>query len=139
VKKTIAISARKSASSPGRPGWACGILKRLRDINENIKNSEFSNLIADLHMELAEAKVKLAGVMEENIRLKEQVTALQNTEGEPCPKCRKRGWELESRPHPIFGDAGGVNRTYKCSACGFSERSWSRHRRDQSLPGRSGK
>jgi regulator of replication initiation timing len=101
---------------------AFGILKRLKDINENIKNSEFSNLIADLSVELAEVKMKLAGVIEENVKLKEQVRTLQNADGDPCPKCRKRGWEPErSKPHPEFGEMGAINRTYKCSLCGFSE------------------
>src|SRR5262245_8970591 len=74
---------------------AFGILKRLKDINENIKNSEFSNLIADLSMELAEVKMRLAGVIEENVKLKEQIRELQNVEGDPCPRCRKRGWHVE--------------------------------------------
>lgn len=101
---------------------AFSIVKRLRDINENVKNSEFSNLIADLSMELAEVKMKLAGVVEENAKLKDENRSLRNTEGDPCPKCRKRGWELESsKPHPDFGDMGAINRTYKCSLCGFRE------------------
>lgn len=95
------------------------IVKRLRDINENVKNSEFSNLIADLSMELAEVKI---GVIEENAKLKDENRSLRNTEGGPCPKCRKRGWGLESsKPHPEFGDMGAINRTYTCSLCGFSE------------------
>lgn len=101
---------------------AFSIVKRLKDINEKVKDAEFSNLIADLSMELAEVKMKLAGVIEENAKLKEENRTLRNTEGDPCPKCRKRGWELESSaPHPQFGDMGAVNRTYTCSLCGFSE------------------
>lgn len=101
---------------------AIDIVKRLRAVNENIKNAEFSNLIADLNLEFADLKLKLAGVVEENVKLKTRIRELENSEGDPCPKCRKRTWELESsRPDPQFGDLGGIRRTYKCSDCGFTE------------------
>ena len=44
-------------------------------------------------------------------------------EPDPCPRCKKRGWELKnSRPHPDFDFAGISERTYECSLCGFSEK-----------------
>jgi len=101
---------------------AIDIAKRLRAVNENVKNAEFANLIADLNMEFAELKLKMAGVVEENVNLKARIRELENTEAEPCPKCRKGTWELEnSRPHPTFGDSGVFLRSYKCSECGFKE------------------
>jgi hypothetical protein len=101
---------------------AIDIAKRLREMNEKVKNADFANLIADLNLEFADVKLKLAGVMEENLKLKETIRALESVEGEPCPKCRKRTYELESsRPDPTFGDMGAIQRTYKCSLCGFSE------------------
>ena len=104
-------------------GHAIDIAKRLRVMNEKVKNADFANLIADLNLEFADVKLKLAGVMEENLRLKERIRALETVEGESCPKCRKRTYELESsRPDPTFGDLGGIQRTYKCSDCGFSEK-----------------
>ena len=60
--------------------------------------------------------------MEENFKLKEKIRALEAVEADPCPKCRKRTYELESsRPDPTFGEVGAIRRTYKCSDCGFSE------------------
>ena len=47
---------------------------------------------------------------------------LESTEGEPCPKCHKRGFQLESsREDPTFGVLGVIRRLYKCSFCGFTE------------------
>jgi len=47
----------------------------------------------------------------------------ETKEADFCPKCRKRGWELEkTEAHPEFDFAGISIRTYKCSLCGFSER-----------------
>lgn len=95
---------------------------RLRDINENIKSAEFKNLLADLSLQLSDVKLKLADVLEENTKLKSEVAALKNVDGDPCPKCRKRGWQLESsKRDSIFGDLGGMRKTFKCSLCGYSE------------------
>ncbi|WP_114277903.1 hypothetical protein [Thioalbus denitrificans] len=77
-------------------------------------------------MELREAALEL---QEENINLKNQVIELQGKvrklesfEGEPCPKCRKPAWVVESsKPDPQFGDLGGIRREYRCTECGFTE------------------
>jgi hypothetical protein len=62
--------------------------------------------------------------MIENSELKQRVRELEQVEAEPCPKCRKRTWELQrSKPDEIFGRLGGIRRIYRCadSACGYSE------------------
>jgi uncharacterized protein with PIN domain len=77
-------------------------------------------------MELREAALEL---QEENINLKNQVLELQEKvrklesfEGEPCPKCRKPAWVVESsEPDRQFGRLGGIRRHYRCTECGFSE------------------
>jgi len=77
-------------------------------------------------MELREAALAL---QEENISLKSQVMELQGKvrklesfEGEPCPKCRKPAWVVESsKPDLQFGDLGGIRREYRCTECGFTE------------------
>ena len=95
---------------------------RLREISENIKEAEFKSVLADLTLELADVKMKLAGVLEENASLKERIHELEGTEGEPCPKCHQRGWHIESsRADPTFGGLGVMRRVYKCSLCGFTE------------------
>ena len=101
---------------------AIGLLTRLREISATIRDAEFKNLLADLSLELAEVKIKMAGLMEENLELQNKIKELENVEGDPCPRCRKRGWQIEkSEPDEVYGLIGGIRRTYKCSFCGFSE------------------
>ena len=101
---------------------AIGLLTRLKKISENIRDAELKNLLADLSLELAEVKIRMAGLMEENLELKNKIKELESVEGDPCPKCRKRGWQIEkSEPDEVFGELGGIRRTYKCSLCGFTE------------------
>jgi len=77
-------------------------------------------------MELREAALSL---QEENINLKNQILELlekvrkfESFEGEPCPKCRKPAWVVESsKPDPKFGRLGVICRGYRCTECGFSE------------------
>jgi hypothetical protein len=57
--------------------------------------------------------MQLAGVLEDNTRMKSKITELESVEGEKCPKCRKQGWQLVgSHRDSIFGEAGGRRRTY---------------------------
>ena len=101
---------------------AIGLVTRLKKIGENIRDAEFKNVLADLTLELAEVKMKMAGLMEENLDLKNKIKELESFEGDPCPKCHKRGWQIEkSQKHPQFGGVGILLRTYKCSLCGFTE------------------
>ncbi len=77
-------------------------------------------------MELREAAVeRQADVVELKLRISElesEIRDLESLEGDPCPKCSKRSFELIStKPDPTFGDLGGIVRTYTCSECGFSE------------------
>lgn len=45
-----------------------------------------------------------------------------SNESKLCPKCSKQSWILAaSERDRVFGDVGGVRRTYKCVSCGFSE------------------
>lgn len=101
---------------------ALNIASRLKAISDKIRDAEFRNLVADLSIELAEVKLKAASLLEENAGLREQLLKLQSAGGERCPKCGNRTFELiGSRPHPTFGEVGVVERTYKCSDCGFQE------------------
>lgn len=78
---------------------------------------------------IMELRTSALDAQEENIRLRNRISelearikTLESLEGEPCPRCRKRTWVVEtSQPDPTFGDLGGVRRTYKCSECGLIE------------------
>ena len=78
---------------------------------------------------IMELRLAALEAQEENIDLRNTVTGLEariaeleNDTGEPCPKCRKKAWVVESsQPHRSLGDLGVINRVYKCSECGFTE------------------
>ena len=43
--------------------------------------------------------------------------------GDICPRCKQPTFALiESKPDDTFGELGFQKRTYKCEACGFSEK-----------------
>lgn len=100
-------------------------LPRYKDIVDLLKKGATIEAQEKI-MELREATLDL---QEENISLKNQILELQGKvrklesfEGEPCPKCRKPTWKVESSaPDPQFGDLGGIRRNYLCAECGFSE------------------
>lgn len=101
---------------------AITLATRLREISKNVGDAEFKNLLADLSLELADAKLKIADLLNENAGLREKLNSLTSATGERCPKCNNRTFEIIStRPHPIFGEVGAKEREYKCSACGFAE------------------
>lgn len=103
-------------------GTAITLTKRLREISKKIEDAEFKNLLADLSLELADAKLKIAELMEQNADLMVKVRSLESLDSEPCPKCRKRTWELiSSAPDKVFGRLGGTRRNYRCSECNHSE------------------
>jgi len=96
--------------------------KKLKEISDKIKDADLRNLIGDLTLELAEIKTQLADMISENSRLNAKIRDLESVDGDPCPKCRRRTYQLESsHPDPMTGALGGVRRTYECSACGFTE------------------
>ncbi len=59
---------------------AIQLVTRLRDINKNIANAEFSNALADLSIELANLKIQVADLLEENDKLKRQLAKNNDTE-----------------------------------------------------------
>lgn len=60
------------------------LVKRLKEISQNVKEAEFKNLLADLSLELADFKLKLAEQVDEvselktkNSKLREQIENLE--------------------------------------------------------------
>jgi hypothetical protein len=83
------------------------LLKRLKVISENIKEAEFKNLLADLSMEIADAKLAEADLKEQIVTLREENSALK-THKAPTEK-----------PEIRFGCYyfDGDNSRLYCSAC----------------------
>lgn len=101
---------------------AISLTKRLIDVSESIKEAEIKNILADLSIELAEAKMKLADLISENADLRNRLAEADTAPGDACPRCRKYKYVVvKSEPDNVFGDLGGLKRTYECSNCGFSE------------------
>jgi hypothetical protein len=101
---------------------ALSIASRLREISKNIEDAEFKNLLADLSLELADAKFKISDLISENVGLREQIFKMSSAKGKPCPKCNNRSYELIStKPHSTFGNLGAKEHEYKCSSCDFTE------------------
>ncbi|EGQ8102542.1 TPA: hypothetical protein ACN33E_002860 [Vibrio parahaemolyticus] len=76
----------------GSIGQAIGLAKRLREISKNIEDAEFKNLLADLNLELADTKLALADVMEQNFQLKAEVNELKNSQGSNLNKLVFKGF-----------------------------------------------
>ncbi len=64
---------------------AITLTKRLREIGKNIGDAEFNNLLADLSLEIADTKLTLANVTEENANLKSELTKLKHSQGVTKP------------------------------------------------------
>lgn len=108
---------------------ALQLVSRLREINKNIANAEFSNALADLAIELSELKIKVAGLLDENDQLKRQLAQKQSNalefkefayfsatgDGPFCPGCHdSHGKTIRltklSAPFTAFG-------SHSCPAC----------------------
>jgi hypothetical protein len=97
-------------------------LDSLREQSKGSKDISLKENISKLYDSLLDLKAAVLRVDEENAELKAKVRELESAEADPCPKCRKRGWQIESsEPDGMFGELGGIRRLYKCSFCGFSE------------------
>jgi hypothetical protein len=101
-------------------------LRALESLREQSKSSNDSTLkenISKLYDTMLDLKSAVLRVEEDNAELRAKIRELENPAmGNPCPKCRKPGWQLESsRPDPEFGHLGAKRMSYKCSFCGFTD------------------
>lgn len=72
---------------------ALQLVSRLREINKNIANAEFSNALANLTVELSELKIQVADLLEENDKLKRALSQKQEA-------------PLEFKEFAYFSDSG---------------------------------
>ena len=98
---------------------AVTLATRLRVISDRGRDGEFRGIVADLLLELAEVKLKLDELLNENAALKGQMQVNANPKGDRCPRCFEFGWRMTtSRPH---GTLGAMVQTYTCPKCGLKE------------------
>ena len=114
---------------------AISLAQRLNEISKHIQNAEFKNLLADLNLELADTKLKLANIIDENAKLKQELTEAKHSKGQVphslvfknglyfteeddgpyCPGCYdSKGQQIritkQKPPFNRFGD-------YQCPTC----------------------
>lgn len=96
--------------------------RRLKNHVDASGDPDLKNLLADLTLELADARLELVVLLEEHAALQKAVRETAGVKGDICPRCRERSWNLESsRPDKVYGELGGMRRAYRCSVCDFSE------------------
>lgn len=66
-------------------GNAFNVVKRLKEVGKNIEGAEFSNLLADLSLKLADTKMMIVDLKEENARLKSQLLESNNIDKNQIP------------------------------------------------------
>jgi hypothetical protein len=83
---------------------------------------EAQEKIMELREAALEYKEETLNLKDKIIQLQKIIIKLESFEGEPCPKCRKPAWAVESsEPDKDFGEVGGIRRNYRCNECGFEE------------------
>ena len=98
-------------------------IPNIKEIFELIKRGA----TIEAQQRIIELKENMISLQEDNLKLREENLSMKQQlevweKGERCPKCRKGIWNLiESKPHPIFGQTGVLERKYQCSECGFAE------------------
>lgn len=108
---------------------ALQLVTRLREINKNVANAEFSNALADLSIELASLKIQVAALLEENDKLKKQVAQQHSAElkfkgfayyssqgdGPFCPGC----YDTQKKNIRLSKLSGGFTAfgSHSCPAC----------------------
>lgn len=83
---------------------AISLVGRLRVISKKIGEAEFRAILADLTMELADAKTAIAGLKLENLELRERCEALENQRDVALEKKMvKYGcYQFEDNPEQLF-------------------------------------
>lgn len=66
-------------------GNAINVVKRLKEVDKNIESAEYSNLLADLSLELADTKMALVDLKEENTLLKSQLLKVNDIDKSQIP------------------------------------------------------
>ena len=114
---------------------AISLARRLREINKNIEDAEFKNILADLSLELADVKLALADIQVKGIEKDKEIDFLKEKlknktigflgaryylgeNGEPtgspfCPTCYAKDHEL----YPLTNWNSRAD-TNKCGVCG---------------------
>jgi hypothetical protein len=101
---------------------AISTLQKIKEVTDKQRFAELKNLIGDLSLQLADLKIGMAALIEENHDLVRQLRALENPEDDPCPRCKQNAYRLEeSKEDPNFGFMGARVHFYKCLSCNYTD------------------
>jgi hypothetical protein len=115
------------ASISAALGSAKAILDLLKGANDAQLAIRISGEVANVQGRLIDVQQQALDIQNENQNLRDEIRQLkarlaETVEAEPCPRCHKKGWHVESSaPDHDFGHAGINRRVYKCSFCDFTE------------------
>ena len=95
--------------------------KTIAELAKKGMTVELQEKIVELREEVIALKEENVQLRDENLQLKQDLAGY--SKGAKCPKCLKPAWKVESsKPSKTgLGRLGVIDRTYKCSECGFTE------------------
>jgi len=100
-------------------------LPNYKDIFDLVKAGatiEAQEKIMELRQSAMDAQEENIGLRQRVIELEQQVRELESLDGDPCPRCKKRTWIVESsKKDRQFGRLGGIRREYRCTECDLTE------------------
>lgn len=106
---------------------AMGLVKGLQEIDRGYSQGEIKATMAELYGKLADVKIALADARELMREKDDEIRQLEAriavlTSGEACPICGTGQMTvISSKPHPIWGVHGEMERTVRCGNCGHTE------------------
>jgi predicted RNA-binding Zn-ribbon protein involved in translation (DUF1610 family) len=108
---------------------ALDVSKVLMDLlnRPNANASDIRAKVQELLIHVVNAQIALGEAQDEISDLREEIRQLkasqaQTVDFDPCPKCGRKGWHVESsEPDARFQRLGVIHRVYKCDVCGFTE------------------
>jgi regulator of replication initiation timing len=112
-------------------GAALGSVKTLWELARSTQDAHLAMKISAelgaIQRQLIDVQQQAIALQKENQTQRNEIDTLkakldETVQAEPCPKCLKKGFRVESsRPHPTFGHLGALHRVYKCIFCEFTE------------------
>ncbi len=95
--------------------------KTIAELAKKGMTVELQEKIMELRVEAMDMKEEIIQLRDENSQLRQDLE--EYSKGAKCPKCLRPAWKVESsKPSKTgLGRLGVIDRTYKCSDCGFTE------------------
>jgi hypothetical protein len=104
---------------------AIATAKKLKELSDKARDAEFKNLVADLHLQLAEARTQLADLMQDNTKLKDKIQSLESFQGDPVQAAGNPvGTSRKASGIHCLGRSVAFAELTSVPTAGFLRRSW---------------